>query len=249
MDSKFFWISLAFLISNFVGAITGFGSVVIGLSIAAHFIPLNELVPIVVPIDLISSCYILFKYFNRIDWKTFLKNIIPLVSIGFIVGLNIAPLIEGPILKKAFGGFILFFAIWQLTLQLIATIQGKSKQHKKPNIYQALFFLISGGILQGVYASGGPMIVSYVSKKINDKYAFRSTLMLLWLILNTALIFNFLNTGRIHSKTLMMSGALIPTVILGIFIGDRVHKHVSESHFRIFVFAMLTISGLSLLWS
>lgn len=252
MDHKLFAFSLLFLVSNAVGSIAGFGSAVICLTIGAHLYPIEVMVPVIVPVNLLSSTYIALRYYEATDWRIFLRRILPFCALGLVFGMSITPYIHGRALKIIFGVFVLYFALWELAQELMRTIRKKPREPKEPERlprWKSALFLLSGGMLQGVYASGGPMVVSYASKAIHDKEVFRSTLSTLWTVLNTAMLVSFLRSGRIDGATFTTSAWLAPALVLGLWIGDVAHKRVSQHAFRTFVFLMLTVSGLALLWS
>lgn len=255
MDIKLFAFSLLFLVSNAVGSVAGFGSAVICLTLGAHLYPIEAMVPVIVPVNLLSSTYIAVRHSHATDWKIFTAKILPFTAVGLVFGMLITPYIHGRALKIIFGVFVLYFALWELTQELIRTLRrrrgddaAEARREKLPRWKSALF-LLSGGALQGIYASGGPMVVSYASKTIHDKEVFRSTLSTLWTVLNTVMLVSFLRSGRIDGGTFATSAWLAPALVLGLWIGDVAHKRVSQHAFRTFVFLMLTVSGLALLWS
>lgn len=239
MEQNFYLVTIFFLISNAVVTIAGFGSIAVGLSFASRYYPIQDLVPIIVPIDMFSSVFIFYKYFRHIDWKLLKKEIMPQVGIGFILALVLNDRVDITILKKLFGIFILGFAARRLHLSLLK--QQATQFVKSP------LLLIPAGFIQGVFASGGPMIVTYLSTKIHEKNSFRSTLAVLWVTLNSILIMNFIRIGKINETTLQKSLVLVAPVLIGISIGEFLQKKVSQSSFKILVYSLLIFASISLL--
>lgn len=239
MEQNFYLVAIFFLISNAVGTIAGFGSIAIGLSFASRFYPIQDLVPIIVPIDMFSSIYIFVKYFKKIDWKLLKTEILPQVATGFILGLILNTRIDITILKKIFGVFILLFAARQLWLLI-------QKKQSKTYIKSPLL-LIPAGFIQGVFASGGPMLVTYLSAKIHEKNVFRSTLAVLWVAMNSILILQFVYVGRINEFTIQKSLVLVVPVLIGISIGELLQNKVSQSSFKVLVYSLLMFASISLL--
>ena len=62
MDLKFIYLSVIVLIANTVEAISGFGSTIISITLGSNFYPINTLLPVLVPLNLLLSFYIVFKY-------------------------------------------------------------------------------------------------------------------------------------------------------------------------------------------
>ncbi|MBN2223619.1 MAG: TSUP family transporter [Deltaproteobacteria bacterium] len=102
--------------------------------------------------------------------------------------------------------------------------------------------------MQGVFASGGPPVVYAVSRSIRDKTVFRSTLAAVWLSINSVLIATYVITHRMTVETIKHSAVMLPMVVLGIVIGEVLHRYINEKHFRIAIFCILIVAGLSILF-
>ena len=104
--------------------------------------------------------------------------------------------------------------------------------------------MFSAGIVHGIYASGGPLIVYPVSRIITNKSVFRSTLIAVWLFFNIILIVSYTATCRITLQSLTWTAMLLPIIALSVFLGEWLHNYVNEYKFRILVYIILTIAGL-----
>jgi uncharacterized protein len=245
MDYHFLILFIAFFISNAVEAMTGFGGTIIAMTIAANFYPINMLLGVLVPAGFVVCLYIVARYPKAIDLREFSTRILPLAGIGFAVGIAVSDSIEGKTLKIGFGAFVLCLSIFELVRILRNANGGKQTGI---SLAKGAIWLIAGGIVQGIYGSGGPLIVYYTSKRIEDKTVFRSTLCSLWIVLNIALVTNLALKGNITAETLKMSVALLPSLIIGIIAGEQLHNRINQRAFRIFIFAILIFAGASLLY-
>ena len=185
------------------GAI-GFGSTVIMVSLGAQLVPLEQLLPAFVPVSIVLSISLLR---GPIQWRILLVEIVPIVAVGAAIGLALTHVIASRELLVAFGVFVVLLSILQLS---------------KVDLPWPLPFLVLGGVVHGLFGTGGPMIVYVTRKKISDKSAFRATLAVLWIALNTALLVNFVALERYPTPTLML--ALGAAVIPGRLIGERLHR-------------------------
>ena len=61
-----------------VEAMTGFGSIVISLSLGALLLPIPDLLPVLVPLNIVMTGYLAFKYRRHIDRSTLLRVVLPL---------------------------------------------------------------------------------------------------------------------------------------------------------------------------
>ncbi len=223
--------------SNLVEACAGFGATILAIIFGAQFFAIEDLVPMLVPLNLVLSLFLVIRYWGDIDRKALLTRILPLAGIGMPIGIAIFHIAPSETLKLVFG-----IAVALLGVVELAT--SPSKRRLGP--IQGAFFLIAGGIMQGLYASGGPLIVYYASREIPEKRRFRTTLALLWLILNVVLLFSLAFSGKITVYTLQFSAWLLPFVLMGMFAGIKVHDFVSEQTFKRLVYFLLVIAGTSL---
>lgn len=245
-DTRFLILCLLTICGNAVEAITGFGSTIIAVTLGAHFYDIDKLVVIMVPVNICLSTFIVIRHRQHIDYKELFSGILPLAGTGLIVGLVVFQLANTNILKKAFGIFVFIFSIVEL-IKVIIRNNGTGTPEKQLSLPSRLFWLLSGGLMQGIYASGGPMVVYYASRKIPDKRVFRSTLSALWLILVSVMFASHIASGKASIDTLKTSFSLLPPLVVGIFLGEYIHSRIPEKAFRIFVYIILTIAGASLI--
>lgn len=243
MDGNFLLLMLIFFLGNIVESVTGFGSTIIAVTLLAHLYPIHYLVVVFIPLNIVLSLYFVLRYYYAIEHSLLWKKILPLAGLGLPIGILIFNTVQNQILKVAFGIFVIGFSLYELFRILKTSNQVIPKQI---SLLKSAFFLISGGIMQGAYASGGPLIVYYASKKIFNKQSFRSTLSALWLVLNIFLVINYVLTGRINYATFKADIILLPMLVIGIVIGEWLHNRIPERIFRIFIFLLLLVAGASL---
>jgi hypothetical protein len=124
----------------------------------------------------------------------------------------------------------------------------KRKQDRRPlSRVEEGAWLMAGGIIQGVFASGGPPVVYVAGRIIPQKSNFRSTLAALWMVLNIVLTASYIITGKLTLPSLSISAMLLPVVIVCIVLGERLHNLVDENKFRMIVFTLLLFAGISLI--
>jgi len=97
-----------------------------------------------------------------------------------------------------------------------------------------------------MFASGGPLLVYAVGRLNLTKSAFRSTLCALWLICNSALTLSYIGTGTLTADSVKWIATLLPVMIIGLLVGDKLHRHVNDRTFRIAVYIILLGAGLAL---
>lgn len=230
-------------VANFTETVSGFGSILIAVAWGSNFYPLELLVPVLVPVNLLLSSYLVIKYKSKICLTLLTKEILPFMTLGFFIGLLIFNYLQGSILKNIFGLVIFVFSLKELFL-ILKNKNINDNSTKAPKIWVLL-----SGIIHGIYACGGPFLVYYVSKLKYNKHTFRTTLSLLWLILNIFLILNYIKIGSLNFTTLKFSLKLVPALFGGIAIGEITHKKINEKMFKTFVYSSLLIATLILIIS
>jgi uncharacterized membrane protein YfcA len=221
-----------------IEAALGFGSTVLAVTLAAPFLPLELLLPTLVGLNLLVSSYITLRHRDGIDWRLLLTRILPLAALGMPVGMFLFALVGGPGLKLGFGAFVCALAARELYRQRLP----ESTPAPLGNATSAGLLLL-GGLVHGLYASGGPMIVYVVSRLLDDKRRFRSTLSMLWLLLNAVLTVGYALRGLLGREILLGQAMLLPSLCLGIVGGEWLHHRVNERIFRRLVYGLLLCGG------
>lgn len=227
------------LLAYTVEAVTGFGSIVIALSLGALFLPIPELLPVLVPLNIAQSGYLTFRHRRRIHLPTLFHLILPLMAAGTMIGYLLRPALEGPLLKTLFGLLIVWFAGRELWRMLRG---GEAVRH---GLAVTRGLMLAAGVSHGLFASGGPLLVYGLAGTPLDKARLRATLIAVWLALNGLLTIIFLFDGSLIPN-LPRLVTYLPVVLVGLVAGEWLHSRIDEQRFRQLVFALLAITGVLL---
>ncbi|MFH1811226.1 MAG: sulfite exporter TauE/SafE family protein [Pseudomonadota bacterium] len=229
-------------LAHMVETMTGFGATVIALALGVHLLPLEQLLPSLVAVGLVQSTYLVSRHRRHIAWPVLLHRILPLAGLGLAIGATLFYLLAAPALQTLLGVFVIGVAsyrLWQLWRDATPT--------SPQSLPVAAALLIGGGFFHGLFASGGPLIVTYAARAIPDKAAFRVTLSSLWLTLSGILLITYAWTGRLDQGRLQTALYLLPGLLVGIVAGELLHQRVPERGFRIAVQVLLLATGVVLL--
>jgi uncharacterized protein len=217
------------------GAI-GFGGTVLAASIGAQVVDLEVLLPAFVPLNMLMSSWLLGRGWKVIGWRMLVVEVAPAVAIGAGLGLALFHLPAKTQLALVFGAFVIGLAVLQLA-------RPAEKPLARP---LQLGFLGLGGVAHGLFGTGGPMIVYVVRRRLQDKTAFRSTLAVLWLVLNIALLVNFA-TSHLYTRATAEIGTVIAFALVpGLLIGNKLHHKLDAERFERVVWIVLLLAGLAL---
>ncbi len=104
-----------------------------------------------------------------------------------------------------------------------------------------------GGALGSATSMGGPPVVLYLLGRERDAAVFRATLIAFFLPGNLITLVAFALVGQITNDVLVMSGAALPAVALGLAFGVWLRRHVQAERFRTLVVAVLLASSVVVL--
>ena len=234
-------LGLFIFVSYTTEAMTGFGSIVIAVSLGALVLPIDAMLPVLVPLNIFMSGYLGVKNRANIHWPTLTRMILPAMTVGTLGGYFLRPHVSTVLLKSLFGVLILWFAtreLWRLRAAVLPT-----SAPRPPVITSAL--MVGAGITHGLFASGGPLLVYALTGNALKKDALRATLIAAWFVLNGLLTVAFVIDGSaITAAPRMMM--YLPIVAVGIVLGERLHHKINELNFRRALFTVLAIVGLML---
>jgi uncharacterized membrane protein YfcA len=234
-------LGLFIFVSFTTEAMTGFGSIVIAVSLGALVLPIDAMLPVLVPLNVCMSGYLSVKNRAKIHWPTLTRLILPAMVVGTLAGHYLRPHVSTVLLKSLFGVLILWFAareLWRLRGAVVSPSSPRS-----PAAARAL--MLSAGMTHGLFASGGPLLVYALAGNALKKEALRATLILVWFALNGLLTLVFIMDGSAIAaapRVLMY----LPVVAVGIVLGERLHHKINERQFRRALFGVLAIVGLML---
>lgn len=240
MMDPWIWLGVCIFLAFTIEAITGFGSIVIALSMGALLLPIPEIVPVLVPLNVCLSGYLTFRHRRHIHWPLLLKMVLPLMLAGTLAGYFMMPWLGAALLKVLFGLLVFCFSareLWRL-------MAGNPARPHSVTMSRVLTFC--AGITHGLFASGGPLLVYALAGIQLDKGRTRATLLSVWFSLNASLSLLFLVDGRLAAG-LPAILYYLPLVALGVLVGEFLHHRLDDRRFRQAVFAVLLVTGVLLM--
>lgn len=231
-------LALVVVLAVAVEASLGFGSTVITVALASLWMPLGDIIPAMLPVNLVLSGYLVVRYRRHIAWRFLGTRVLPFMGLGLPVGFWLYAHYAGSGLKTGLGSFIVVLAAFELRKlrrpQLAAAAPGRLAER---------LALVGAGIAHGAFASGGPLAVWVGGRVLEDKAVFRASLSLLWLVLNLVLIGAFLQQGQLGLSSLRTSALIAPSLALGVVVGEWAHSRIALRPFRVGVYVTLLLVG------
>lgn len=233
-----------FFCAYLVGGALGFGTSMVAVTFGAQFLGLAELLPLVVPMNLSLASYLCLRYRRHVDLRLLFRRTLPLVAIGVPFGMALFRFRDVGGFRLAFGGFVTVLAGLQLRRER-HRIHGAEMATLPRAVGRGLLWL--GGVIHGLFVTGGPLIVYVLGREVEDKRVFRSTLSAMWIPVNGALFIGYVAQGLYTPQVLAgVPQVMVPTA-LGLIVGEIIHHRLDPDRFRLAVWGLLLLGGIVLM--
>ncbi len=234
-----------------VEATRGFGATVVAVTAVAPWWSIPAFLPAFVSLNLGLSGYLLVRYSRHVRWRWLGAVLLPPMLAGLPLGWWLGGVLSNIWLRRLFGAFAASLAALELGALWRAhrAREPGSEDLPRPALPRArrVALLLAGGLVHGLFATGGPMAVYVAARDVRQPGAFRATLAVLWFSLNAVLVAAFAARSQLGLAHAALAGAMLPGLALGIATGEWLHRRVPRHHFAAAVYALLLGAGLSLL--
>lgn len=228
-----------------IEGIAGFGSTVMALPFMIMLIGLEKAVPLLSSLNLLLAIYLISRSWRNISFREYIYIVIHAAP-GVIAGL----LMMDHLPRKILIGLLTFFTLFVGIRGLCKTIKNKEAAISRTKPDKGLFsrvILFCGGIFQGAFGSGGPLVVMYAAKAIPEKTVFRATLPLLWFTTNSFMNVKWFLSGNVWDKQLFFRFLwALPFIAAGMIFGDYLHWKVNQKLFTLLLYTLLIIVAIIL---
>jgi len=184
-----------------------------------------------------------FRYGVGEVWQT-IKRFKVFLTVGAVTMFGAAqmvPLLPARTLLLIIGIAITGFAIWQLSGR--APKPGSYDQDKKLDAGFGGF----AGLIGGVSGMWGPPTVAYLTMIGTAKKQQMLAQGVIYGLGAVLLVIGHIKSGILNSATLPLSLSLLPTAIVGMWMGGQISDRFDQAMFRRVTLLVLTIAGLNLL--
>lgn len=236
------------LVTNIIQGITGFAGTILAMPPSLMLVGYPVAKPVLNVLGLLSGIYVFAGNHKKICWKE-LRKIVAVMAAGIIAGILIKGMFDGKerALYRLLGLFIIFLSIQggcYLQREKVGKITQEAARKASPLPY---LILALSGVVHGIFVSGGPLLISYLTRKIQDKVVFRATISTVWIFLNGLILADDIRTGLWTGELFRIQLFSIPFLLAGMFIGGKLYTRMSQRLFMIITYLLLFISGVSLL--
>jgi uncharacterized membrane protein YfcA len=227
------------MVAEAVYVTLGFGAGLIAVGGLALLVPeLRDVVVLLLLVNLPAELWVVWTSRRDIVWRGVLV-LFAGIGVGIPVGTWILRWGEPAILLTALGVFLV--AVGAVFLMAPAAGRRTWPAWVAPPVG------VLSGLLTGLFGTGGPPLVLYYQLSGADKKAFRGHLMAIFLLMTTIRVPTYAAFGLITSSRMWSAALVLPAVLVGALIGNRIHLELSEQTFQRLVSGALVVIGLLLL--
>lgn len=226
---------------GFLGAlvygVTGFGSALVTIPLATHFVPLPFALAVYVLQDFSSALRVATENPRHVI-RAEVVRMVPLMVVGTVIGATLLVNLPRKANMLALGAFVLLYGAWSLVRRGMPGLVGTGWA------YVAGF---CGGLFSMLFGAGGPPYAIYLSHRDLTKERFRATLSLTSAFSIGVRIVALAATGLLLRVEVWLTAALVvPTALLGVMLATRVFHRTSRELVLRLVALLLLATGVSL---
>jgi uncharacterized membrane protein YfcA len=217
--------------------IAGFGAALISAPVLAHRIPVANVVPLLALLDFIAALTTGIKLNNKIDFRE-LAWLVPLMAIGTVFGIVLLMSLPSAWAAAALGAFAISYGLFGLF----------SKETQAPIARSWIVPIgLAGGVVSGLFGSGGFIYALYLGRRLADNDAMRATQSTLIALATATRAIIFFATGAYNDmRMIAMVLAGLPALFIGLYIGHRISVRLSREQFFRLLCVISIVTGSSL---
>lgn len=237
------WVTFAIVFGSLTAAyiifgIAGFGAALISAPVLAHRIPLANVVPLLALLDFVAAAANGIKLNAKINF-TELVWLTPLMAAGTVVGILLLTWLPTNIAASALGIFAIGYGLYGLFPHA-----DKGRIGRGWVIPIGLF----GGLVSGLFGSGGFIYALYLGRRLSDRDAMRATQSTLIGLATATRAMIFLIAGSYNdARMIAMAAAGLPALFIGLYVGHRLSIRLSREQFLRILCAVSILTGSSLI--
>jgi uncharacterized membrane protein YfcA len=216
----------------------GLGSLAVPLMALAISVPQAAaiLMPVLLLMDLLG-----LAVFRRSFDTPLLKFLLPFGLLGTLVGTLLFSLLDAKVVAGIVGILILLFLAQRLLFP-------PNVDNPKPPKWLGGLLTVVSGFTSFVAHAGGPPVAMYVIPMRLSPLVFASTMAYYFFFINLAKWIPYGFLGLIDLQNMATSLVLLPLVPIGLWMGVRLARTMSELIFYRFLYGGMLLTGLKLVW-
>ena len=226
--------------AGFVQRVTGFGLGIFSMLFMPHFLPTHTMSA---SISNLFSCgtstYNAFRYRKSIPFKTVLPPMLA-AAVTIPVAVRFTARISAGLFETILGIVLIVLSLYFLFLD--------ERIRFKPTVPSGLAAGAVSGTLNGLFSTGGPPMVLYMTHAAPDKETYFSGIQFYFCFTNIyAVLFRILNR-TVDGLTLLYTLAGFAGCMAGNFLGSLVFSKLNDKRLKQIVYLAMIVSGILMIF-
>jgi uncharacterized protein len=237
-DTATFLIAAATVAGAYViFGISAFGAALFTVPILSHFLPMDFVLPMCVLLDVAAALALGTRLSREAD-RAELAWMVPFSLAGAVTGVTLLVNLPRQATLAAFGVLLAAYSAYSLRQGAPPATLGRGWAPVSGFV---------GGAFGTLFGIGAPPYAAYLSRRLENKLAFRATLsnMVIFSVSMRALVFTA--GGLMLADRLIGFAMLVPFALGGLWLGNRIQRRVSREALLRVVSVLLLLIGASLI--
>lgn len=228
------WIGLVIMLAAAIQGMTSFGFSLVALPLLSLFLPLPQIVALLVMYSLGLNLILLVKLVKHIHIKMITMLLVGGV-LGTPLGIMVLNIMDASLLKRTAG----------IAIVVIGLLLMKGwRMHLKQESHFYLPIGLVSGVMQGALSLSGPPLVLFLSNQNKDKMVFRANLTAYFTLLNAVTLPGFIMGGLVGPEILGLGLKYLPFMLAGLFFGMMMVSRIDDLKFKKMTLLLIVVSGL-----
>lgn len=216
----------------------GFGSLAVPLMAFAITVP--QAAAILMPVLLLMDLLGMAAFRKDFD-PALLRFLVPFGLVGTAVGTLLFKVLNAQAVAAIVGAFTLLFLAQRL---LFPPRPGSAPPPK----WLGALLAVTSGFTSFVAHAGGPPINAYVIPLRLSPVKFTATMAFFFFVVNLSKWIPYAWLGLLDMRNLSTSLVLLPLAPVGVWVGVRIARHISQRVFYWVLYGGMLVTGCKLLW-
>jgi uncharacterized membrane protein YfcA len=167
---------------------------------------------------------------------------------GAVLGLTLGALAFGALSERHIQALVGLVTLAFLARTLHRRLARRAVQPAPPSPLRATLWGGVSGFTSTIAHAGGPPLAVYLYPRQLDRATLAATSALFFAGLNYAKLVPYFFLGQLTATNLLTSLVLLPLAPLGVALGVRLQRHLSDRAFYAVIYALLFATGVKLVW-
>lgn len=216
----------------------GFGSLAVPMMALAVSVP--DAAAILMPILFVMDVLGMAAFRKDFDYKL-LKFLVPFGMLGILIGALLFKILNAHTVAAMVGGFTLLF----LAQRLLFPPRPDSAP---PPRWVGAILTTTSGFTSFIAHAGGPPISAYVIPLNLSPIKYTATMAFFFFVVNLSKWIPYGMLGLLDVRNMATSLVLLPLAPVGVWIGVRMARRISQVLFYRFLYSGMFLTGTKLLW-